>query len=76
MELRILAVGDVVGLPGLSYLSRHLRSLKQLYKIDFCVVNGENAAMVGLTPNDAEDIFAAGADVITRDGMAPPSTSP
>lgn len=35
MELRILAVGDVVGLPGLSYLSRHLRSLKQLYKIDF-----------------------------------------
>ena len=41
MELRILAVGDVVGLPGLSYLSRHLRSLKQLYKIDFCVVNGE-----------------------------------
>ena len=31
MELRILAVGDVVGLPGLSYLSRHLRILKQLY---------------------------------------------
>ena len=40
MELRILAVGDVVGLPGLSYLSRHLRSLKQVYKIDLCVVNG------------------------------------
>lgn len=50
MELRILAVGDVVGLPGLSYLSRHLRSLKQLYKIDFCVVNGENANGVGILP--------------------------
>ena len=31
----------------------------------FTVVNGENAAMVGLTPNDAERIFSAGADVIT-----------
>ena len=31
----------------------------------FTVVNGENAAMVGLMPNDAERIFSAGADVIT-----------
>ena len=65
MELRILAVGDVVGLPGLSYLSRHLRSLKQLYKIDFCVVNGENANGVGILPRQADLIFDAGADVIT-----------
>ena len=61
MELRILAVGDVVGLPGLSYLSRHLRSLKQLYKIDFCVVNGENANGVGILPRQADLIFDAGA---------------
>ena len=65
MELRILAVGDVVGLPGLSYLSRHLRSLKQLYKIDFCVVNGETANGVGILPRQADLIFDAGADVIT-----------
>ena len=65
MELRILVVGDVVGLPGLSYLSRHLRSLKQLYKIDFCVVNGENANGVGILPRQADLIFDAGADVIT-----------
>ena len=65
MELRILAVGDVVGLPGLSYLSRHLRSLKQLYKIGFCVVNGENANGVGILPRQADLIFDAGADVIT-----------
>ena len=65
MELRILAVGDVVGLPGLSYLSRHLRSLKQLYKIDFCVVNGENANGVGILPRQADLIFDAGVDVIT-----------
>ena len=32
---------------------------------DFVVVNGENAAVVGITPQQAEDIFDAGADVIT-----------
>ena len=65
MELRVLAVGDVVGACGVKHLSRCLRSLKKRKSIHFTVVNGENAAMVGLTPNDADDIFAAGADVIT-----------
>lgn len=31
----------------------------------FCVVNGENASGVGITPQQAEDILDAGADVIT-----------
>lgn len=44
MELRVLAVGDVVGEGGLQCLEQHLRSLKKLYRIDFCVVNGENAS--------------------------------
>ncbi len=65
MIFRVLAIGDVVGANGVQHLSRHLRSLKKLKSIDFTVVNGENAAMVGLTRDDAEDIFAAGADVIT-----------
>ena len=65
MIYNILAVGDVVGECGVKHLSRHLRSLKKRKSIHFTVVNGENAAMVGLTPNDADDIFAAGADVIT-----------
>ena len=65
MEFRVLAIGDVVGLPGLSYLGRHLRSLKQLYQIDFCVVNGENANGVGILPRQADLILQAGADVIT-----------
>ena len=65
MILRILAVGDVVGAPGLTFLAERLRAFREREHIDFTVVNGENAAMVGLTPNDAEDIFAAGADVIT-----------
>lgn len=65
MELRLLAVGDVVAPAGLDYLRTRLRKLKQAYQVDFCVVNGENASMIGITPSQAEDIFAAGADVIT-----------
>lgn len=65
MQLSILAVGDVVGPGGLQCLSRNLRGLKKLYHADFCVVNGENASGVGLTPAQAEQIFTAGADVIT-----------
>ena len=65
MELRVLAVGDVVGENGLAHLERCLRPLQRQKGVHFTVVNGENAAMVGLTPNDAERIFSAGADVIT-----------
>ena len=65
MELRILAVGDVVGDAGVEYLRRHLPSLRRLNDVHFTVVNGENAACNGLLPRQAEDIFAAGADVIT-----------
>lgn len=65
MIYRILAIGDVVGSCGVQHLRRSLRPLKKLKDIHFTVVNGENAQMVGLTPDDAETIFAAGADVIT-----------
>ena len=65
MELRVLAIGDVVGDGGLQCLEKHLRSLKKLYRADFCVVNGENAAVVGITPNQADSILDAGADIVT-----------
>lgn len=65
MELRILAVGDVVGEAGLSCLEKRLRPLRREYQVDFCVVNGENTNGVGLTPKQADRILDAGADVIT-----------
>ena len=65
MEFKVLAVGDVVGNPGLSRIRRNLRQLKRKTGADFVVVNGENAAVVGITPDQAEDILDAGADVIT-----------
>ena len=65
MILTVLAVGDVVGEPGVDFLKRRLRSLKKMYAVDFTVVNGENADGVGMKPAQADSIFAAGADVIT-----------
>ena len=65
MEFKVLAVGDVVGGPGMERIRYSLRRLKAQTKADFVIVNGENAAVVGMTPQQAEDIFDAGADVIT-----------
>ena len=65
MDFKILAVGDVVGKPGMERIRRSLRYLKRITDADFVVVNGENAAVLGITPDQAEDILDAGADVIT-----------
>ena len=65
MDFKILAVGDVVGNPGMERIRRSLPYLKRKYGPDFVVVNGENASVVGMTPQQGEDILNAGADVIT-----------
>ena len=65
MEMKVLAVGDVVGNPGLDRICRSLRKLKKETGADFVIVNGENAAVVGMTPRQGEEILDAGADVIT-----------
>ena len=65
MEYRVLCVGDVVGGPGMERVRRSLRKLKNSLGADFVIVNGENASVVGITPEQAEDILDAGADVIT-----------
>ena len=65
MDFKVLAVGDVVGNPGLEKIRRNLRQLKRKTGADYVIVNGENAAVVGITPNQAEDILDAGADCIT-----------
>ena len=65
MDFKVLAVGDVVGNPGMDRIRRSLRYLKRKTNADFVVVNGENASVVGMTPAQAEDILDAGADVIT-----------
>ena len=64
--MKVLFLGDVVGRAGCEFVSRHLRSLKKLYGVDACVINGENSAEGnGITPDSARMLFDAGADVIT-----------
>lgn len=65
MSVRILAVGDVCGQPGLDHLEKILKPYKKEKNIDFTVVNGENGNVVGVTPRQCDAIFRAGADVIT-----------
>jgi metallophosphoesterase (TIGR00282 family) len=64
--MRLLFIGDVVGSPGREALSTAMPDLRAERLPDLVVVNGENSAGgVGITKETAEELFAAGADVIT-----------
>lgn len=64
--MNILAVGDIVGNSGVNKLKSELKDIKAKYNIDFCIVNGENAAEgMGITKKNFDDIILAGADCIT-----------
>lgn len=64
--MRILFVGDIVGSPGRQILKDHLADIIEQRAIDLAIVNCENAASgFGITPRLAEELFAAGADVLT-----------
>jgi len=65
MTKNVLAIGDITGQVGVDFLSDKLRGIKKWGDIAFTVVNGENAAGLGVTASQAQAIFAAGADVIT-----------
>ena len=65
--MRILFLGDIVGVAGCSKLLSSLKNEIESKKIDFVIVNGENAASqgVGLTKEICIDFFNCGVDVIT-----------
>ena len=64
--MKILFVGDIFGQPGKHAASRFIPQFIRERNIDFCVVNGENAAGgFGLTMNIADKLFAFGVNVIT-----------
>ena len=65
--MKILFLGDVVGISGRSMVLSNLLSKIKEKKIDFVVVNGENAADsgVGLTEEICKDFFNCGVDVVT-----------
>ena len=62
----ILFIGDVVGRSGRRALRELLPGLRDELAPDFVIANGENAAGgMGITPKEAEELLAAGVDVIT-----------
>ncbi|MEP0709790.1 TIGR00282 family metallophosphoesterase [Parvibaculum sp.] len=64
--MRLLFMGDIVGRSGRDALVAELPSLRRELELDFVVVNGENAAGgFGITAAICDDVFDAGADVIT-----------
>jgi|TARA_Y100000590_G_scaffold464450_1_gene633936 hypothetical protein len=65
--MNILVLGDVVGSSGVKAIKEKLPKIIKEKKIDFVIVNGENAADsgVGITKKNTEDFFSAGTDVIT-----------
>ena len=65
--MRILFLGDVVGKTGCISLIENLPDQIKKNKIDFVVVNGENAADdgLGITEKISNDFFKCGVDVIT-----------
>jgi hypothetical protein len=64
--VRILFIGDIVGEPGRRAVKSLLPQLREQYRLDFIIANGENSAGgSGITPKTAAEIFSAGVDVIT-----------
>ena len=65
--MKILFLGDVVGISGSSKILNHLKSEIDKRRIDFVIVNGENSAEpgVGLTEQTCKDFFNCGVNVIT-----------
>ena len=64
--MRILFVGDVVGKAGRKITQTHLSLMREDFKIDVAIVNCENAAGgFGITEMIGEELFRAGADVLT-----------
>ncbi len=64
--MRIAFIGDIVGRPGRKIIKENLSKIKEEYKIDFVIANGENASHgFGLTIKNSDELFKAGIDVIT-----------
>ena len=64
--MKILCIGDVTSPAGVRHLENELWRVRREYGVDFCVVNAENASLVAtLSREQAELLFAAGADVLT-----------
>ncbi|MEP1610935.1 MAG: TIGR00282 family metallophosphoesterase [Roseobacter sp.] len=64
--MKILFLGDVMGRAGRRAITENLPRLRQEWRLDFVVVNGENATSgMGLSGAHAKTLLSAGADCLT-----------
>ncbi len=64
--MKLLFLGDVVGRTGRAGITQRLPGLREEWRLDFVVVNGENATGgMGLSGGHAKLLFDAGADCVT-----------
>lgn len=63
--MRLLYIGDIIGKPGRKIVSHYLDKLKDKYKIDLSIANGENAAGgFGITRKTGQALFDMGLDLL------------
>jgi len=64
--MRLLFLGDVVGRSGRNAVIERLPALKDRWRLDFVVINGENSAGgFGITEAICDELIQAGADAVT-----------
>lgn len=63
---KVLFIGDVIGRPGRVTVGKILPELKEKYRPQLVIANGENlAGGLGLTQGTAEELFSYGVDLLT-----------
>ena len=66
IQMRILALGDVVGTRTIEYLRERLWDVRKKHGVDFVIANGENATEIrGISARDAKALLDTGVDLIT-----------
>ena len=64
--MKVLAVGDIVGLTGVRKVKSGLKNIINKENIDFVIINGENSADgMGITEKIFKDLLDSGANCIT-----------
>ena len=64
--MRLLFLGDIVGRPGRKAFTERVPALRERWRLDCVIVNGENAAGgFGITETICDEILASGADAVT-----------
>ncbi len=64
--MKLLALGDIVGVRAVEHLSRELWGLRSRLGVDCVVANGENASDIhGLSMQDARTLLDGGVDLLT-----------